>query len=208
MAAVASVTLAPGQQVLATLPGAGSLPATVERVAAGGLTVVLAVPAPPGTGRAGQQVVVEHATPRGLRRFITVVRGAPAGGDVLDLALTGEHERIQRREWARVQAVVPVSVSPLGAGVAPGRTHTLDVSAGGLLLQDPWPLPVGADVRLAIALDGGSEGVAAVARVVREAAPGRKAVRLLELVHGDEERLVRYVRERERAQLWVMRGRS
>ena len=208
MAAVASVTLAPGQQVLATLPGVGSLAATVETVAAGGLSVVLAVPAPPGATLAGQRVVVEHATPRGLRRFTAVVRGAAGGAGVLHLALTGEHERIQRREWARVQAVVPVSVAPLSGGAAPGRTHTLDVSAGGLLLQDPWPLPVGADVRVAIALGGESDGVAAVARVVREAAPGRKAVRLLELVHGDEERLVRYVRERERAQLWVMRGRS
>src|SRR5205807_2576356 len=72
----------------------------------------------------------------------------------LSIELTGEVERIQRREFVRVDAHVTVNVrgvdEPLG-----GETVTLDISGGGLRISDPWELPLGLDVRVELQLPDG-----------------------------------------------------
>lgn len=105
-------------------------------------------------------------------------------------------ERIQRREFVRVDAHVTVIVrgvdEPLG-----GETVTLDISGGGIRISDPWSLPLGLDVRVELFLPD-CEPVRALGRVVRVAAKNEKGISIDSLPRADEDRMIRFIRERER----------
>jgi c-di-GMP-binding flagellar brake protein YcgR len=120
----------------------------------------------------------------------------------------GEAERIQRREWARVGAAVPVRLTPVdGRSIPGGETTTLNISGGGVLIRDIWRLPLGLDVRIEIVIDPALPPVRALARVVRDGGPDQKGLRFEDVAPPDAERLMRYVRERERHELRLARGR-
>src|SRR5690349_5586918 len=101
MAVSTPVTLPVGRKVSVRLPYVGSLPATVEASGPGTVTVALAVPDIRVKRLDGAEAMVESTTERGIQRFTgTVVLHGRT--DVFEIALGGETERIQRREWARV----------------------------------------------------------------------------------------------------------
>jgi hypothetical protein len=205
--APATVTLPAGQKVSVRLPYVGALPATVEACAPGLLTIALAVPDSRVMRLDGSEVSLESTSTRGIQRLSgrLVLRGRT---DVFDIAIGGDMERIQRREWARVGAVVAIRVEPVDEpGVEAGETMTLNLSGGGVLINDPWRLPLGIDARIEIAIEPAQPPVRALARVVRDAGPGRKGLRFDDIEPQDTERLMRYVRERERAELRMARGR-
>jgi c-di-GMP-binding flagellar brake protein YcgR len=195
--------LSPGQRVHVRFPHLGALPATVE--ATGGEEVVasLAVPEPRVARLHGADVIVEWTTARGIGRLLGQLELVPARADLVRVAVHGNVERIQRREWARVEAAVPVRVHTIEEDVG-GETVTLNVSGGGVLLKDHWQLPLGADVQLELLIDPAP--VRALGRVVREAARDEKGVRIDSIARADEERLLRFVRERERAEMRAARG--
>jgi nitrogen fixation protein len=205
--APASVTLPAGQKVSVRLPYVGALPATVEASAPGRLTVALAVPDPRVTRLDGSEVSVECTSARGIQRLggRLVLRGRT---DVFDIEIGGDMERIQRREWARVGAVIPIRVTPVGEpDIEAGETMTLNLSGGGVLINDPWRLPLGIDARVEIVVEPSQPPIRALARVVRDAGPDRKGLRFDDIEPQDSERLMRYVRERERVELRMARGR-
>jgi c-di-GMP-binding flagellar brake protein YcgR len=205
--APASVTLPAGQKVSVRLPYVGALPATVDASAPGLLTIALAVPDARVMRLDGSEVSVECTSARGIQRFggRLMLRGR---SDVFDIAIGGDMERIQRREWARVGTVVPIRVVPVGEpDIKAGDTMTLNVSGGGVLINDPWRLPLGIDARVEIVIEPDQPPVRALARVVRDAGPDRKGLRFDDIEPQDSERLMRYVRERERAELRMARGR-
>jgi c-di-GMP-binding flagellar brake protein YcgR len=201
--AVASAPVPPvasGTHVMLRLPHVGALPATVDATEPGAIVVVLAVNDSRVARLAGQEAGVEATTARGIQRFTGTLQLAPGRSDVLRIVLRGEAERIQRREWARIDAVVPVTVRGVGENVG-GATNTLNVSGGGVLIQDPWRLPLGLDVRVELEVAPGQPPVKALGRVVREAATDQKGIRIDDLSREDEDRLIKFVRERERAAL-------
>ena len=205
--APASVTLPAGQKVSVRLPYVGALPATVEASTPGLLTIALAVPDARVMRLDGSEVSVERTSPRGIQRFggRLVLRGR---SDVFDIAIGGDMERIQRREWARVGCVVPIRVEPVDEpGVQAGETMTLNLSGGGVLINDPWRLPLGIDVRVEIVVEPTQPPVRALARVVRDAGPERRGLRFDDIEPQDSERLMRCVREREVVELRMARGR-
>ena len=207
MAVTAPVTPPAGRKVSVRLPYVGALPATVEACGAGTVTVALAVPDSRIGRLDGADATVESTTERGIQRFHgrVVLRGRT---DVFEVVLGGEAERIQRREWARVAVVIPVNVEPVDApGVVAGETSSLNLSGGGVLIRDPWRLPMGIDVRLELKVDPDQPPVHALARVVRDGGPERKGLRFEDLSTQDSERLMRFVREKERAALRISRGR-
>lgn len=207
MAVSAPVTLPVGRKVSVRLPYVGALPATVEASAPGRLTVALAVPDARMTRLDGSEVSVESTTARGIQRFNgrVALRG---GSDVFDIEVGSDCERIQRREWARVGAVVPVRVEPIDEpGAEAGETSSLNLSGGGVLIRDPWRLPMGIDCRIEVLIDPSQPPIRALARVVRDAGPEQKGLRFDDIEPQDTERLMRYVRERERAELRISRGR-
>ena len=201
------VNLPDGQKVSVRLPYVGALPATVEATAGGRVTVALTVPDNRVLRLEGSEVAVESTSARGIQRFNgrLVLSGR---ADVFDVEIGGDCERIQRREWARVGTVVPIRVEPINEpDVAAGETSTLNLSGGGVLIHDLWRLPMGIDTRVEIVIDPAQPPIRALARVVRDAGPDQKGLRFDDIEPQDSERLMRYVRERERAELRMARGR-
>jgi PilZ domain len=191
-----------GQHVIVRTIHIGMIPGTVDAVADGSVTVVLTVRDDRFQRLLGHEIAVELSSGRGIYRHsgrLTADRGG-----TLSIQLTGEVERIQRREFVRVDAHVSVEVrgidEPLG-----GKTATLDVSGGGIRISDPWSLPLGLDVRVELALPDG-EPVRALGRVVRAAAEGEKGISFEDLARPDEDRLIRFIRDRERQAMRAARA--
>jgi PilZ domain len=192
--------VATGTHVIVRVPHVGGLPATVEATEPGAIVIVLAV-IDRRVGRlAGQEASVEATTARGIQRFTGTLHPTPGRSDLLRIAVRGDGERIQRREWARIDAVVPITVRAIDEDLG-GATNTLNVSGGGVLIQDIWRLPLGLDVRIELEVAPGHPPVRALGRVVREAAVDQKGIRIDDLGREDEDRLIKFVRERERAAL-------
>jgi hypothetical protein len=207
MAAIASSTpsIPAGEHVQVSLPHIGLLPATVETTEPGAVVLVLAVDDARVKRMGGAEVAVEHATGRGINRFIGTLELDDSRPEQLRVVLSGDSERIQRREWARVEATLQVSVKGIDEPVG-GETVTLNISGGGILVKDPWKMPLGIDVRVALEVEPGVT-IQALGRVVREPAPDQKGIRIDSIGREDSERLVRLVRERELAALRMSRGR-
>jgi PilZ domain-containing protein len=205
-AAATQIPLDAGEQVLVHLPHIGGLPATVEGSTADTITVVLAVPDDRVQRLAGQEVAIERTTARGVSRYPGHLAVAGARDELLTVTVSGDVERVQRRNWARVGAALPVRVRPLDAGIDPFETVSVNVSVGGVLVKDRCHVPLGTDVRVEIEVAPG-EPVRCLGRVVRDAGPDLKGIRIDDMGREDEERLMRFVRERERAELRMARGR-
>ena len=207
MAAIASSTpsIPAGEHVQLSLPHIGLLPATVETTEPGAVVLVLAVGDARVKRLGGAEVAVEHATGRGINRFNGTLELNDSRTEQLRVVLSGDSERIQRREWARVEATLPVSVKGIDEPVG-GETVTLNISGGGVLVKDPWKMPLGTDVRVDLEVEPGVR-IQALGRVVREPAPDQKGIRIDSIGREDSERLVRLVRERELAALRMSRGR-
>jgi len=209
MAAVtapATPSLATGEHVQINLPHIGLLPATIESCSPGVVVVTLAVEDARVKRLDGVEVAVEHATGRGINRFGGTLKLDPSRPAQLRIELQGEAERIQRRGWARIEATLKVTVKGVDEPVG-GETVTLNISGGGVLVKDPWNMPLGIDVRVEIEVEAGSAPITALGRVVREPARDQKGIRIDSIARDDEERLVRLVRERELAALRMSRGR-
>jgi PilZ domain len=193
-----------GEHVQLNLPHVGLLPATVVTVEPGAIVLVLAVKDSRVNRLAGNEVAVEYKTGRGIQRFGGILQ--IESGEQLRVVMQGEAERIQRREWARVDAILPVSIKGIDEPVG-GDTQTLNISGGGVLVKDLWNMPLGIDVRIELQAEPGGQPIRALGRVVRVAGTEEKGVRIDSISREDEERLVRLVRERELAALRMSRGR-
>jgi PilZ domain len=207
MAAIASSTpsIPAGEHVQLSLPHIGLLPATVETTEPGAVVLVLAVDDARVKRLGGADVAIEYATGRGINRFNGTLEIDDRRPELLRVVLSGDSERIQRREWARVEATLQVSVKGIDEPVG-GETVTLNISGGGILVKDLWNMPLGIDVRVALEVEPGVT-IQALGRVVREPAPDQKGIRIDSIGREDSERLVRLVRERELAALRMSRGR-
>ena len=185
-------SLVAGQHVVVRTIHIGAIPATIEGVDGAAVTVALTVRDPRFKRLIGHDIAVEISSGRGIYKHMGTLKADRDG--VLSIDVSGV-ERIQRREFVRVSAHVPVTVrgvdEPLG-----GETNTLDVSGGGIRIADPWSLPLGLDVRIELALPG-VEPVRALGRVVRAAAEHEKGISIESLPRADEDRMIRFIRERE-----------
>ena len=187
-------TLTAGQHVVVRNVHVGMLPGTVEGSDAGSVTVALAVKDDRIARLVGHELAVEVTSGRGIHRYTGTLSAQNAGS--LKVALSGDVERIQRREFVRVPAHLDVSVrgvdEPLG-----GDTTTLDVSGSGIRITDKWQLPLGTDVRIELKLPEGPPLIS-LGRVVRTGAEeDQKGIRFDGIARPDEDRLMRYIRDRE-----------
>ena len=203
MRAMTVPTLVPGQHIVVRNVHVGVLPATVERSDASSVTVALAVKDERITRLVGHELAVEASSGRGIHRFGGTL-SAQKGGS-LTISLSGDVERIQRREYVRVAAHLEVTVKGIDEPVG-GETSTLDVSGSGIRISDKWRLPLGLDVRVELKLPEGPP-LCALGRVVRGGSEeDQKGIRLDGLSRGDEDRLMRYIRDREVQALRASRG--
>jgi c-di-GMP-binding flagellar brake protein YcgR len=206
-ATVTTPLLDTGEQVSVVLPHIGSLPATVESTRGSAVTVVLAVPDDRVKRLNGAQVAIEKTSGRGIQRFNGTLSVAGKAGELLTVTLEGEAERVQRRNFVRMEAVLPIKVISLEKGVKAGETTTVNVSGNGVLINDKWRLPMGIDVRIELMLEPGGEPMRALGRVVRYSSDVEKGIRIESIAATDEDRLIKFIRERERAELRLARGR-
>jgi hypothetical protein len=185
--------LAAGQHVIVRMLHTGTLPATIETADGAAVTAALAVRDERLARLIGHDIAVEVSSGRGIYKHTGSLKSERNG--VLQMELIGV-ERIQRREFVRVAAHVTVNVrgidEPLG-----GETVTIDISGAGIRISDPWSLPLGLDVRVELQLPGAGDPVHALGRVVRAAAENEKGISIEDLGRADEDRLIRFIRERE-----------
>jgi PilZ domain len=120
-------------------------------------------------------------------------------------------ELVQRREFVRVtvaKRVVLESVEDEGEVLADGLT--VDISGGGMLVQLPRAaeLPANTDVyfTLYLGLTEYDDQVSGTAKVIRKLAGNRAAIDFSGIDQREQERLIRYVFERQRIALAVTRG--
>lgn len=198
-APAAAPAVSAGTHVSVRLPHVGAMPATVEVAEGDTLVLVLAVHEPRVARLGGSAVSVEVTGGRGIHRYRGTLALQAGRPELLRVTLDGGSERIQRRDWARIEAVVPVKVEGIDEPIG-GETTTRNMSGGGVLVHDLWHLPLGTDVRVEIEVEPGAP-VRALGRVVREAGPDLKGIRFDDLSREDEERLLRFVRARELAAL-------
>jgi hypothetical protein len=200
---VSAPTLASGQHVIVRNVHVGMLPATIEKADAATVTVALAVKDERVSRLVGHEIAVELTSGRGIHRYTGTLSGERAGS--LTIALSGDVERIQRREFVRVAAHLDVTVQGVDEAVG-GETTTLDVSGSGMRIADKWGLPLGIDVRIELMLPDGPP-LSALGRVVRVGSEeDQKGVRFDSVSRTDEDRLMRYIRDREVKALRASRG--
>jgi hypothetical protein len=198
------------QYVTVLLAQIGGLPAVVEAEDDVRILLTLAVHAPPGLDRVlDRPVRVECISTRGIQRVTGRAAWSPERPD--QLCVTREvDDTIQRREAVRVQAVVPVVLSVLAfpaarpLPAAPLPTTSLNVSTTGVLVRDPAKLPMGTSVRAELQLDPGEPPLVLTGRIVREVGD-EKGICIDEISRADQNRLNRYVTEKQRAELRLNR---
>jgi len=195
--------LAPGQHVIVRNVHVGMLPATVEKADAATVTVALAVKDERTARLVGHEIAVELTSGRGIHRYTGTLSGERSGS--LTITLSGDVERIQRREFVRVAAHLDVSIRGVDEDVG-GETTTLDVSGSGMRISDKFELPLGIDVRIELKLPDGPP-LSALGRVVRVGSESdQKGIRFDSVSRADEDRLMRYIRDREVKALRASRG--
>ena len=201
------------QYVTVLLAQIGGLPAVVENEDDGQVLLSLAVQAPAGLNRVlDRPVRIECVSSRGIQRITGSAAWTPEQPDQLRVTKEAD-DTIQRREAVRVQAVAPVVVTvldlPLGAEVAPPvepiRTTSLNLSTIGVLVRDPNALPMGTRVRVDLELESGEAPVTITGSIVREF-KDEKGVQIEDISRVDQNRLGRYITEKQRAELRMSRG--
>ena len=152
-------------------------------------------------------LMLESAGSRGIVR--TSGSAELVEENLLRFVLDDHPELVQRREYVRVVAAKRVVFEDEeGHPIADGLT--VDLSGGGMLVQLPKSaeLPADEPVRFTVylGLTDYDDQVAGAAHVIRSK-PGRQVAMVFDHIsHNDQERLIRFVFERQRVALRVTRG--
>jgi hypothetical protein len=196
-------TLTQGQHVIVRNVHVGILPATIEKADAASVTVALAVKDERIERLVGHEISVEITSGRGIHSYTGSLTAQRSGS--LTIALSGDVERIQRREFVRVAAHLDVTIRGIDEDVG-GETTTLDLSCRGMRIADKFSLPLEIDVRIVLQLPDGPP-LEALGRVVRVGSDEQqKGIRFDSVSRPDEDRLMRYIRDREVKALRASRG--
>jgi hypothetical protein len=186
-----------GQAVQVIAPSGAAIGACVKDAATNSFLLRLdATDTDPLELLADSRVSLEFADTRGVCRVVGDALAAPDAA--LRVNTTGTIELIQRRDYVRVEAFVPVTYQPDGPDGWTATAHTLDVSGGGFQIAEAEGLRLGDMLRFRLDLGEGEDAVEAVSCAVREAAERTFGMRFVEILERDRQRLVRWVFARER----------
>jgi hypothetical protein len=184
-----------GQAVQVIAPSGATLDARVKDAGTG--SFLLRFERDPAELLADRTVSLEFTNRRGVCRLVGTAKPAP-GESVLTVDANGTIELIQRRDYVRVEAFVPVTYKPDGADGWTATANTLDISGGGFQIAEAEGLRLGDMRRFTLELGEGEDDLQAVGEAVREAEQGAFGVRFVEILERDRARLVRWVFARER----------
>ena len=153
------------------------------------------------TRLANEEIEVQFVNRRGVCRVTGVAHRSSRGATALQFKSTGDLRVIQRREFVRVDAVIPVEYAPQGGGGWKVRTHTVNVSGGGFLLASPEGLKLGQTLPFEIDLGEGEgyEGglIPLVGKAVRQTDGGALGIEIVDIAEDERKRIIRFVFARE-----------
>lgn len=186
------------------VPEVGSIPALVELDVAHATAMLLVRPLRGLGDVVGTQVGIDMATSRGLLHVDARVAGV-RNGEVLDLEVAGDRELIQRRDYARVDAILEVKVASAEPGGAARAAAAINISGSGALVSPIEGLERDDAVELSVQLAPYEPPIRITGRVVREADERLWAVHFEHMHQADRERIVRFVFERQRLEIQRVR---
>jgi hypothetical protein len=198
------------QYVTVQLAQIGGLPAVVESEDDTEVLLSLATKVPPGLERVlDRPVRIECISARGIQRVTGVAVWTPEEPEQLRITKEDD-DLIQRRDAVRVQAVAPAVVTVLamppggdGPPPAPVKTTSLNLSTTGVLVRSE--LPMGTQVRVELELEAAEPPVVLTGRIVREERD-EKGVCIDDISRLDQNRLNRFITEKQRAELRMSRS--
>ena len=196
-----------GESVFVVAPSGATLPARVRDADPGTLLLGMSAgKSDPVEQLAGRDVSVEFTNRRGVCRIQGTARAAGDGG-ALRVDGSGVVELIQRRDFVRVDAMVPVTYQPLGPEGWTVTAHTREVGGGGFRIAQAEMLRADDMMRFTLDLGEGHQPLSIVAHAVREAGPGEFGMRFVEILERERQRLVHWNFERERIERQMARQR-
>ncbi len=152
-------------------------------------------------------LMLESAGARGVVR--TLGTAELVEGDLLRFVLASASELVQRREFVRVVAAKRLVLEDEDGDVI-AKGLTIDISGGGLRAQLPRsadaPLQTTLFFSLSLGLTDYDDQVSGTAQIVRRNDQNQVALEFEHISHRDQERLIRFVFERQRVALRVTRG--
>jgi len=145
---------------------------------------------------------LEYSTSRGLMRL----RGQALrqDADLVRFDVDEKPDVLQRRDFVRVPVAQPVKIR-IGESGELLDAYALDVSGGGMLLRAPRRLEIGDQIHFLLEIATGQKPVEGCGRVVR--APGGDLRGVVFQQLAERERLIRFIFERQRAELLLRRER-
>jgi hypothetical protein len=196
-----------GQEIWVIAPNGASISARAHEVDADATIVEFLL----GQGDVASElangsVAIQYVTRRGVCRIDGVAHRTKDAG-AIRVAHTGGVELIQRREFVRIDAMVPVSYLPLGKGGWTAETTTINISGGGFMISGREGLRMDEVCEFTLELDGEREAGPLVCdgQVVRETAGGL-GIRIVTIDEDERERLIRWVFARERLSRQIVKG--
>jgi hypothetical protein len=156
---------------------------------------------------ANGSVAIQYVTRRGVCRIDGVAHRTKEAG-AIRVDHTGQVELIQRREFVRIDAMVPVTYLPMGVGGWTAETTTINVSGGGFMISGREGLRMDETCSFTLHLDGEREAgpLECDGQVVRETAGGL-GISVTVIEEEERERLIRWVFARERLSRQIVRDR-
>jgi PilZ domain len=171
--------------------GRETLPARVVERAADMLEVAIVVPSNLRESQLAR-LVLEYANPGGRVRLAGETTQSPSPeGAMVRIDRPRLLEVIQDRVHVRVDAECPIVIKT-ARQTLPIHSHTIDVSAGGVLLGTPEALQRGEQLDFQLMLEPGAAPVAGKAEVVRMDVRGRAGIQFSQMSPFDQWRLIRF----------------
>ena len=196
------------QQVALVVPGVGRLLAKVEKAEKTVVSLTLAATAKSGSISmlSSDDATLVYNTTGGVERLVGTVRRVPLRSGVLRFEVKGRTKVHQQREHVRVEVALAVTLFVRNRTAAPIKTHTVDLSGGGLGVRDPGQLYQGDVVGVSLDLDDGEPRVIMTGKVMRPIARDMKGIQIERISTKERERLIRFIFARQRALLKMARG--
>jgi hypothetical protein len=197
-----------GQEVWVIAPNGASINGRVHDVDAQATVIeFLHGQKDPAAELANGSVAVQYTNRRGVCRIDGIAHRTKYAG-AIRVDHTGKVELIQRREFVRIDAMVPVTYLPLGVGGWTAETTTINVSGGGFMISGREGLRMDEFCTFTLQLDGEREAgpLECDGQVVRETAGGL-GISITLIDEEERERLIRWVFARERLSRQIVRDR-